>query len=427
MTKFILAIFMAVISILAPFNNVKAPEEEKVDFKPVIRFSAVSDSHVEMLGDKRTQRIQKAISLAYNVAAQDENYPTLDGMIYAGDLTDDGRRLQFLDFIATTNKALKDETQLMAVVAKSHDGYVFKGGTGEYFEGISGLNADSHYVINGFHFIGISRSKNDDEHYSEYQREWLKAQLDEATKDDPEKPIFVFHHEHVADTVYGSLAEDGWGIDYFKDIIEEYPQIVHLSGHSHYPLNDPRSIWQGKFTAIGTGSLNYAEFTVDGVNVIHPDNYRKMGQEWIIEVDAENTIRLRGYDVLSGTLLCEYYINNPADASHRQFTPAQQEAALGAPAFKDGAELKVKKIAGKYKVTAPAAESEKMNPVFLYRFYVYNENGEEVSSKWVLNNYWLADTYESITEKVKAEKGCTIKVVAENAYGKQSEALEYKV
>lgn len=428
MVKFALAVVTAILSIFTPLNDVKAPADESADYVPVIRFAVMSDSHLNAIGDKKTQRVQKCISLGYDIAAKDENYQNLDAVLFAGDLTDDGRKIQFLGFKSAVDSVLDyGKTELLTVMAKSHDGYCRDNDTFSYFENMTGQPKDFHKVINGFHFIGISASKNKDEHYTEDQREWLKAQLDEAVKDNPSKPVFVMHHEHVSDTVYGSLEDDGWGTDYFKDIFEEYPQIVHFSGHSHYPVNDPRSIWQGKFTAVGTGSLNYAEFTVDGVNRLHPDDYKNMAQMWIVEADAENTVRLRGYDALSGTLLCEYYVNNPADKENRQFTPAQQESATDAPVFSDGAELKVKKLFGKYKVTAPAAQGSENNPVFLYRFYVIDESAEVVSSEYVVNNYWRGEDYETVSVKLSAEKGQTIKVIAENAYGKQSEALEYTV
>lgn len=427
--KFLLAFITLIMSVLAPFNAVnKAPDTKQDDFKPVIRFTVASDSHVGTAGDSGSMRVQKVFSLGYDIANKDSNYNRLDAAMFAGDLTDDGTKYQFVSFMSAVNSAINyDETKLLTVVAKSHDGYRRKNDTFTFFEGMSGENKDFHTVINGFHFIGISASKNADEHYTENQREWLTAQLDEAVKDDPSKPVFVMHHEHVFGTVYGSREEDGWGIDYFKDIFEKYPQIVHFSGHSHYPINDPRSIWQGEFTAIGTGALKYAEFTVDGESRIHPDGYKKMAQMWLVEVDADNTIRLRGFDALCGEKLCEYYIKNPADSSARQYTPAQQKDISAAPSFADGAKLIVKKFVGGYKVTVPAAEGSENNPVFLYRVYVFNKNGEEISSQWIMNNYWNADTYESVTASVKAEKGCIVKVAAENAYGKQSEILEYSI
>ena len=421
--KIILALVTAVMTVTAPFNNVKAPED-KSGFVPVIRFTVASDTHIQAAGFERTQRMQKVMSLAYNDAQQDENYKRVDAFLWAGDLTDQGYKVQFLNFLGTVKSMKKDETQLLAVLAKSHDGYTMENGTQEYFTDITGQPTDFHEVINGFHFIGLSASHIKDEHYSTYQREWLKEELAKAAADDPQKPIFVMQHEHVKDTVYGSFEEDGWGMDYFRDILNEYPQIVDFSGHSHYPLNDPRSVWQGEFTAVGTGALKYAEFTVDGERTVHPDGYKKIAQSWIVEVDKDNTVRLRGFDNLTGTLLCEYFIKNPADINARQFTPAQQKSISSAPVFNEGAKLTAKKIAGKYKITAPAAESTDGFPVFLYRFYIYDKDGNLTETKWVLNNYWKSETYESITEKFEAEKGFTVKFTAENAYGMKSAELE---
>lgn len=420
--KVFLAIFTAIMSIFAPFNSVKAPAEKQTDFTPVIRFTVASDSHVNCVGDDGSQRIQKAISLGYDIARQNEKYKNLDAVLFAGDITDDGTKFEFVSFMSAVNSVIDyDETELLTVAADSHDGYCRENNTFDYYEKLINGEKDFHTVINGFHFIGISASKVKGERYTEGQRTWLKAQLDSAAKDDPAKPIFVMHHEHVFDTVYGSREIDGWGTDFFKDIFEEYPQIVHFSGHSHYPLNDPRSIWQGEFTAVGTGALKYAELTVDGERKIHPDGYNEMAQVWVVEVDAQNTVRLRGYDALSSTLLCEYYIDNPSDANARQYTPEQQKKAnANPPTLK---EISVKKTSGKCNVTISRADGD----VFLYRFYVIGADGNEKSSCYVVDKYWVNDGSVTISKTVEAEKGDTIKVVAENAYGVQSEAIEYTI
>ncbi len=418
----ILSIAMAFLSLFMPASKTKAPKDTE-NFVPVIRFAVFSDSHVATIGDTRSRRMQKVMSLAYSDAEQDENYKTVDAALVAGDLTDNGTTAQFIGFKAAADSALKKGTVLMPVVAKNHDGYTYSSKSLSVYKDITGLDSDFHNVVNGFHFIGISASKIEGEHYSEYQREWLKEQLISAAADDPQKPIFVIHHEHVSDTVYGSYDVDGWGLDYFRDILCDYPQIIDFSGHSHYPSNDPRSIWQGEFTAVGTGALKYAEFTVDGKNKVHPDGYKNIAQMWIVEVDSNNRVRLRNFDALNATLLCEYIIENPADKDNRQYTPEQQKKSSSAPIFSENAELKIKKIAGKYKVTVPKAKSTDEKVIALYRISVLGANGEIIDSQYLLNNYWLGKTYENVTFKVKADKGSIIKVVAENAYGMQSEAL----
>lgn len=70
----------------------------------------------------------------------------------------------------------------------------------------------------------------------------------------------------IYDTVYGSLLGPDWMNGHCKDywytralteVLKRYPQVVTFSGHLHFPINDPRSIWQGDFTALGCGSGRY--------------------------------------------------------------------------------------------------------------------------------------------------------------------------
>ena len=422
--SFFVALSTFVLSLVAPFNSVKAPEDDE-DFAPVLRFVIASDTHIQAVGDVRCHRIQKILSLAYNEAKQDASYNKLDAAVFAGDLTDDGRYDEFVGFRSAVDSVRKkDETQFLAVVAKSHDGNSHGKDSLSAYESLSGMSSDFHTVINGFHFIGLSASKTQGDHYSEYQRVWLAEQLREAAADDPQKPIFVTHHEHVRDTVYGSTVEDGWGIEYFKDIFQQYPQIIHFSGHSHYPINDPRSIWQGAFTAVGTGAVYYAELTVDGENSVHPTHSRSIAQAWIVEVNAQNEVRLKGYDALSGTLLCKYTLHDVANADAREYTPDQQQAKASAPAFAADAKASLVKIpGGKVRVSVPAAESTDGNIIFIYRLTVTDASGNVVDEQKLVNDYWLANSYKTIRMTASAKSGCTVSVIAENAYGMQSAPL----
>ena len=406
------------------WNTVAAPSDEDSDFAPVLRFVAMSDTHIKTMFDVRTGRIQRVMTMTYNDADRDPNYSRVDAALFVGDLTDKGTADAYYGFKAAVNTGLRPETEFLAVVAaKSHDGRTYGKEALTFYQNLTDKSPDFHTVVNGYHFIGVSSSTVPDDLYSEYQRDWMREQLRAAAADDPQKPIFVMHHEHVSDTVYGSMSEDGWGVDYFKDIFCEYPQIVHFSGHSHYPVNDPRSIWQGEFTAVGTGALYYAELTVDGENCIHPENYKKIAQCWIVEVNAQNEVRLRGFDALAGEKLCEYTLHDVTNKEAREYTPAQQLSRAAEPAFPDGASIKVRKGLMDYKVTVPAAESTDGTIVFLYRAYVIGADGTQKSSEYLVNDYWLAKDYSSVSFRVQAQAGDTIRIVAENAYGMQSDAL----
>lgn len=206
----------------------------------------------------------------------------------------------------------------------------------------------------------------------------------------------------------------------------QYPQLVHFSGHSHYPISDPRSLWQGEFTAIGTGSLYYVELTVEDVRTYHPENHKGEAQYWIVEVDANNRVRLIGIDLEEEKVLVEYILDNPANPANREYTPEKQAERSTAPVFADGAEITVKKSFGKISLTAPAAASTDGMPIFLYRVFVYDAQGNEILKDWILPDYYSATVSETNTfELGKLSKGdYTAKIIAETAYGIQSDPIE---
>lgn len=417
-SAFFLAVLIAYGSFVSIFVNPKAPEDTG-DFTPVTRFIVTSDSHITTIGDFQSTRLEKMIKLGYKIAEKDEEYRKLDAIIIAGDVTDMGTKIAFGSIKAATKPVLKGDTQFLATISTSHDDRSLGKESLSLYEEIMGQETDFHRVINGFHFIGVSASKNEGEHYGEYQKQWLKKQLDEAVADDPSKPIFVIQHEHISNTVYGSSDFEGWGMPYFAEILEEYPQVIDFSGHSHYPINDARSIWQGEYTALGAGGLYYTELTVDDTRTFHPTDYRFVSTFWVVEIDADNRIRLRAVDLGAKEYLCEYILEGPLD---RNYTPDMQKSRSKPPVFESNASLKV---TGK-KVTFDAAKSADGMPVFIYRAYAVDDNGNRTPVGKTVPSYYRYDVPETV--KIELENlpdgNYTLEVVAENCYGMQSEPLK---
>ena len=428
MSRF-LSLFLTLLTLFAaPLGRaavIKAPADTG-EFTPVLRFIAASDTHVQSYLDTESRRIQKMVRLGYAVAEADAEYNALDAVLIAGDLTDNGRKDQFNAFTAALNSCLKGDTRFLGVTAKSHDGGTMtRREVHDYYAAVTGNSADFHTVINGYHFIGLSASDDDSVHYDAGQLSWLRRQLEEATAEDPFKPVFVTHHEHVRNTVYGSSDFEGWGVTDFTDVLNDFPQVVDFSGHSHYPLNDPRSLWQGAFTAVGTGAIYYAEFTIDDVRTVHPDGYRQVSTCWIVEVDAENRVRLRGLDVNAQAYLCEYVLENPADPANRAYTPALRAAASLPPVFGENAAVRVTRLAGGCSLKAPAARSADGMPVVLYRVRAYDAAGNEAASAWTIPKYYVAGEETAVTLRLSGlPKGTyELRVTAETAYGAESEPL----
>lgn len=70
------------------------------------------------------------------------------------------------------------------------------------------------------------------------------------------KPFFYVQHFHPRGTCSAPWT---WGQDNgcATAALGAFPNAVAFSGHSHTPLSDERTVWQGAFTSIGTASLRY--------------------------------------------------------------------------------------------------------------------------------------------------------------------------
>ena len=407
-----------------------AAAETDAPFVPVLRFVASSDTHVKADSDLTMLRIGKMLDMAYEIAESDESYKQLDAVLVAGDLTHNGTQEQFDRFWKAVTDGLRGDTQYLGIVAKNHDGWtVSRQELHDMYSALTGATPDFHTVIGGYHFIGLSVSANEKHHYDKDQKRWLKEQLDAAVAEDPNKPVFVMQHEHNRNTVYGSSTYDGWGMKHLRSILKKYPQVVDFSGHSHYPLNDPRSIWQGTYTAIGTGAIFYTELTVGNLRAYDPPDSEEVGTFWIVELDAENNMRLRGYDVDAKEMLCEYILNNPADPANRDYTPKARKAASVAPTFGLDAALTVTPDFGKCTITAPAARSVDGMPVVLYRAKAKNRFGYTAAKDWALPAYYRADAPDTVELELEGlgTGTYTVTVVAETAYGVESKPLEATV
>ena len=124
------------------------------------------------------------------------------------------------------------------------------------FNAVFGYGPDEWIVrrtIRGFDFISLSLSRV--KGYTDGEIGELESALDAAVARDATRPVFVVTHYHPYGTVNNSDNEtQGLAL---RRLLDRYPQAVSISGHSHNPLQDPRSIWQGSFTAVDTSTLCY--------------------------------------------------------------------------------------------------------------------------------------------------------------------------
>ncbi len=97
-------------------------------------------------------------------------------------------------------------------------------------------------VIGGFHFITVSSYDYTNALNAEQEKyimEHIKAALDEHDT----KPVFLFLHQTVDGTLNGSLKANLQSTE-FEEFVKNEPRLVVISGHTHYTLSDPHSIYQ---------------------------------------------------------------------------------------------------------------------------------------------------------------------------------------
>ena len=388
--------------------------KEEVKKEVVLRFAVMSDVHVGSVNDTDYKRFGKALETAYAYAAGKE-YNKLDAVLVAGDMTNNGYESEMQAFKKGVDEFVKDGTKALLITG-NHEFFHEEGQPViERWERIMNQKINTHEVINGYHFIGVSL-----EGYSDYTSgvEWLKAELKKAAEDDPEKPIFVQQHYHISNTVYGS---DLWGVSEFTSILNQYPQVIDFSGHSHYPMNDPRSIWQGAFTALGCGTLAYFELEPGMVYGSIPPNASNAAQYYIVEVNSDNSVNIKLYDLITESFFdIEYDIENPADKSTFKYTNDRANDA-DEPVFADGAEITVEKVSTEsVTLTIPQATDGEMIHSYRFEFYI-DDKLDTTASIW--SEFYFKDMPKTLTREFDGlTEGTeyTVKVTAIDSWGKES-------
>lgn len=404
-------------------------EEYFAAFKPVLRFAVASDVHIRDSGSPdEDARFAELFDLIYAYADADPDYKTVDALLLAGDLTDSGRLSMMQKVKKIADGKIREETKPLFVLG-NHDYLTDAANAESYFEQAFGTKPFFHEVINGFHFIGVSPTSGG----NNFDREgltYLKEQLKIAAADTPDKPIFVVQHQHVSSTVYGSTR---WGVSDMMSTLRKYPQVINFSGHSHFPIEDPRSVWQNQFTALGTGTLSYFEIGLNGVSA---DGVCPAGKDggyttskqsadgaeyYIVEVDASGAVEAVGYDMLSHTEVCRYRFRTPADKESFTYT-ADRADTMPLPTFTDTT-VTVEKITNNGATVSFNRASVTDGVVESYRAEVTSEDGKTTRA-YAISCYFYHPTPEGVVIKLAGLKGdtdYTVKIYAVNAYGKDSE------
>lgn len=221
-------------------------------------------------------------------------------ILFAGDIGDLGTRFAFHTYMRTIKKIFGSQRPIIQTIMGNHDywskSFLTWNPHRRDFERIVGVPAWTHYVVNGYHFIGASPDNGSMTDGYRKVLPWLEREIAAAERDTPDRPIFVMTHNQPVNTSYG--AED-WGDIGLGDVFERHPNVVNFSGHVHYSLLDERSIWQGKYTVINTQSLSYTELEPGKENGTIPPNAELTPMGYILDFEAQ-AIRIHRINFAGG-------------------------------------------------------------------------------------------------------------------------------
>lgn len=357
--------------------------------EPDVRFGVLSDVHLKTPGDEDT--LVAAFTYFRDNGA--------DGVIIAGDIADTGRISEL--------KRCVDAFNLVFPGGKRPDGgkveklFVYgnhdiwgchwskkhnpedarRDGIGwdekspaRVWEEVVGEPYSDFWIknIKGFTFVGAHWTRSDQ---FDGLGDFLKAHAKEI---DPSKPFFYTQHAHPKDTCIGPWA---WGRDNgaSTNALSLYPNAVAFSGHSHYPLTDERSVWQGAFTSINTASLRYCSHdyslreNIGGNGHGFRNENRKHLMDKLETGDSRhgmlvsvygNNLVIERRDFVSGMSLGDDWVISVPCREDMSF--AARAAKRSAPQFAEDAKLSLKSDGKLITLSFPRAKTVKKCRVFEY-------------------------------------------------------------
>ena len=353
--------------------------EAPADFVPSVRFAVYTDTHNE------NENVDDAFETLYKLYDNDETYKGIDAVFGLGDFTSIGGEDDFKNYVDTVKKYEREETQIINILGnhemKNKDAC-------DLFRKHFGYEPNTVHEINGFTFICLSGSPHITEWtYPVKDLKWAAEQLEAAEAKANGKPIFVMQHPHNFGTVYGSAV---WCTPQTNVVWAGHSNVINFSGHSHFPMNDPRSINQSTYTSIGVGAM--ARFELDKNYVVgqHPDGYDTAAELCIVEADEAGRVKITGYDLNSDTVFCEYFIEDTSDSPAFAYTYKNMKAHDSVPVFpKDSAAAAAKSEDGEWVLSFNEAKSNFI--VHHYNIKITDENGKKVLKDTFIDDYFVID------------------------------------
>lgn len=358
----------------------------------------------------------------------------IDVLINAGDLTDLSADSAYAPYKNYLDSVFGSDRPVTVQVMGNHDYWNDTGKADtlsklrDRFTRMTGDQPWSHKVVNGYHFLAISPANgNMDGSYGLIKNK-IRAEIDAAVKENPDKPVFIVTHQHPEKTVYGS---DEWGNKDLTEIFSEYPQIISFSGHSHYSLFDERSIWQGRFTAVNTQCVSYVELESGKENGSIPPHEEDSPMVMIMEIHPDE-IRITRYNLAKEREeKDDWMISLPVNPDNFLYTTEKRVNKAVAPVFTaeavgEGVTAAVIKEDDSEKETAGFRFAAATHPDFVHSYNVKFSSGNESKTYSYFSDFCagpdIMTPYPAFAFPKELKPGSyRIEITAVESFGKESQ------
>ena len=299
---------------------IQLPEGAAYEFQSqdqeTARFAVASDIHIAQKDSLNEYGL--STNGHFEEALRDivQNLPGAEHFFVNGDIADNGKESEYREVMNIWQSV--EGAPTMHITIGNHD-WRMGNPNGMFQKYINWFNpaveTETLYYdewVNGYHYIYLgSEEKNSSAVLSNEQLTWLDKTLEEHAENDQDKPVFLFLHQGLQNSVSGNLTGQ-WGAQWgvvqdtmLKNILKKYGNIIMFGSHTHAELDESVSMNPGTEELpvyFNTGSVSYM-WDYEAIAGSTDGELSQGARGYFAHVFEDGTVYMFGRDFLTGEFI----------------------------------------------------------------------------------------------------------------------------